>query len=62
MWRIAGQYQLSIKPRRRVQQMVLGALGIIMGGQIDVWEAYRERLLAITHPAPHQHRTEIRNS
>ncbi|WP_328463484.1 hypothetical protein OHA21_38055 [Actinoplanes sp. NBC_00393] len=53
MWKVVNQYQLSRQPRRRVRELTLGAIGMIIGGQVEAWESYLERVLAITHPASH---------
>lgn len=53
MWKVVNQYQLSRQPRRRVRELTLGALGMIIGGQVEAWESYLERVLAITHPTGH---------
>jgi hypothetical protein len=53
MWNVVNQYQLSRQPRRRVRELTLGALGMIIGEQVEAWEAYLERILATTHPKGH---------
>jgi hypothetical protein len=53
MWSVVNQYQLSRQPRRRVRELTLGALGMIIGGQVEAWENYLNRILAITHPNGH---------
>lgn len=50
MWPFANMYRLSPKPKRRIQQLVLSALGILAAGQLEAWEAYQRRLLELTHP------------
>jgi hypothetical protein len=50
MWLIANTVRLSPKPRQRIRQLVLTALGILTAGNLAVWEAYRDRLLQLTYP------------
>jgi hypothetical protein len=52
-WSVVNQYQLSRQPRRRVRELTLGALGMIIGGQVDAWESFLIRILATTHPSGH---------
>lgn len=52
MWSQASTVILSARPRPRMRQLVVTALGILIVGTLLVWEAYRDRLLELVH---HEH-------
>ncbi|MBB4751946.1 hypothetical protein [Actinoplanes lobatus] len=53
VWDLANPHMINLSSRRLPQTLTLGALGIIMAGQLELWETYLERLVTLTHPAPH---------
>ena len=52
VWDLANPHMINLSSRRLPQTLTLGAWGIIMAGQLELWETYLERLVALTHPAP----------
>lgn len=52
MWPWVNTCQLSIKPRHRVRQLVLTAIGLLTAGHLEAWEAYRNRLLQVIKHEP----------
>ncbi|QDY11132.1 hypothetical protein FJK98_31600 [Micromonospora sp. HM134] len=47
MWLQASTIMLSMRPRLRVRQLVILALGLLVAGTLPAWEAYRDRLLRL---------------
>lgn len=53
VWDLANPHMVNLSSRRLPQSLTFGALGIIMAGQLELWENYFDRLVALTQPAPH---------
>lgn len=50
MWPQASRLQFSLKPKQRPRELVFQALTVIVAGNLERWEAYRDRLLALIYP------------
>jgi hypothetical protein len=48
MWWRTHTLRLSPKPRQRIRQLTVIALGLLNTGELSAWEAYRDRLFALT--------------
>ncbi len=50
MWPEASRHQIGFKPQRRPRELVFLALTVIVSGNLERWEAYRDRLVALIYP------------